>query len=189
MEFVIGGIVLAGIVVFVLVTESINRKKALKSEDYSKVKEIAAQLIPNAQEYTVIYAWWDNTEIKAGGSKIRALTKMSYYAVCFSQNDLVIIPLSTTKGNISYEQAFKFTVADLNMVNGDPKGNWMTLIDKNDEEIVSFIATEENLFSDTCHVNIIQKDEIVKYREFIAYFMNQVNTANKRTPSGKIGKN
>ncbi len=189
MEIIIGGVVLVGIIVFVLVSESLNRKKALTSEDYAKLKEIASELIPNAEEYTVVYAWWDKTDIKAGGSKIRATTYMSYYAVCFNKEDLVIIPLSITKGNIGYDEAFTIKKEDLNMVNGDPKGNWMTLIDKNDQEIVSVIAMEENLHGDTCHVNIIQTEQIALYRNFIENFMESVNTANGRTPSGKIGKN
>ncbi len=189
MEFIIGGAVLVGIIVFVLVSESLNRKKALTSEDYSKLKEIARKLIPNVDEYTVIYAWWDQTSIRAGGSKIRATTYMSYYAVCFSNEDMVLIPLSITKGNIGYDKAFTIKKDDLNMVNGDPQANWMTLIDKNDQEIVSIIATEENLHSDTCHVNIIQTEQISLFKEFIKSFMEAVNTENNRVPSGKIGKN
>lgn len=181
-----GGIAIGAIAIYVVVKMIIDTKKGENSEEKRKIAELVTKLVPDSQQYTAAYAFWEQKNIGASGRSINTTSQYWYYAIAFKQSSIFVIPLSFSGNNISYSQPIGCSKENLGMVNGKDGENWLALYDKNGQEIAMFAVSADNTKDDKYHpVNIQQKDAAEKFFAFLGGFMREVNEANHTTATGK----
>lgn len=182
---IFGGIALVAIVIYVVVKMAIDTKKGENSEEKRKIAELVAKLVPDSQQYTTAYAFWEQKNIGVHRTSVNSTSRYWYYAIAFKQSALFVIPLSFSGNDISYSQPISCTKENLGMVNGKDGENWLALYDKSGQEIAIFAVSADNTKDDKYHpVNIQQKDAAEKFFAFLGGFMREVNEANGATATG-----
>lgn len=173
------------IFIFVTIRDKINRKKANTGEDKETVWNILQRMVPEPENYTKAYATWQ-WETHQGR---QTTTTYWYYAIAFNAERLYIVPLSCAGGDVSYSDAFCINKEDLGIVNTKKGTAWVELYDKNQKELLSLMIAAENLKDDKYHpVNIIQTEVVEAFINWKDNWMDEVNTANNVTATGKMKK-
>lgn len=172
MKTIIGTIVLiAAIIIFVCIKESINKKKGMNGEDLAKVRQVVNKLLPDAGSYTSAYAAYETSD--AVGNRV---TKYYYhYAVAFKPGALFVAPIKYSGGEISYPSSggvlTKETLSQIKK-----KGPVYTFIGRDGKELCTFCVHESNTRQDKYQpFNIQQKAEADAFQAFMADFMREVN--------------
>lgn len=189
---IIVGIVIALVIIYVVIRDKLNRKKAQNGEDREKVWNIIEKNVPDAQNYTCAYADWEWTTYQGR----RSTTKYWHYAIAFNQDRLYVLPLSTAGGDINHTGVYKLEKSDIAFVNGNfsQKGKkniapWVEFYDAALKELLSITVSEEYLHDDRYHpVNILQPDESQAFAEWRDSWMSQINPVGG-VPASEIKKN
>lgn len=183
--YILMGVAVVAVAVYVVMKEKANDKKALSGEDKKALTRVMNKITPPEESCTVAYATWEWTTFQ-GKSKT---TQYWYYGIAFNSERIYIAPLSYDGGDISYKNPFILEKEDIGMVNSRPGEIWVELYDKNQQEIISLMTVPENLNDDRFHpVNILQEEE---HKAFIAWkdaWMEEINAANDVIVTGKVKK-
>lgn len=172
-------------VVYVLIRDKINKKKAATGEDREALWGILQKAVPDAQNYTKAYACWEWSTYQGKTKK----TSYWYYGVAFNSERIFIVPLSCAGGDMSYSNAYCIQKTELGMVNSKKDAAWVELYDKNLNEMISLTVFGENLRDDKYHpVNIMQEEEAKKFVAWKDNWMESVNAANGIEVTGKMKK-
>lgn len=184
-KVIVGGVVFFGvIVVYVLIHDHFNTKKANTGEDMNRLKDILRGVVPDLENYTPAYATWEVTRYYGKRSE----TSYWYYGIAFNDDRIHVVQLENTTGEIRGANSFVVEKSRLGMVNSKPGMNWMSLYDEDGEEIVTLMVLKENLKDDSFHpVNIIQNQEAEAFWNLVTKWVEEVNTARGVTVTGKYG--
>lgn len=182
---IIGVLVIAAIVVYVLVREKLNKNKANTGEDKRRVREILQETVSDMENYTPAYASWQITKYYGKRSE----TSYWYYAIAYNDDRMHVVQLDNSTGTIRGANSFTVEKSRVGMVNSFQGANWATFYDEDGEEIVTLMVEKENLRDDSFHpVNIIQPEEAAAFQAFVKKWMEDINTAKGITVTGKYGK-
>lgn len=180
------GALIACVVVYVLIREKINLRRASTGKDKNRIAGIFKQLLPDTWgNYKLVYACWEKSDYQPG----KTVTHYWSYAIAFTWVGIYVVPLLCEDGEIRYKESFYIDKESLGMVNGKKGKGWMTLYDKNQEEILTLEVKAENTKSDRFHpVNIVQKEEAADFSRLVDNWLDDVNGRNGVTVSGRYGK-
>ncbi|MCM1322639.1 MAG: hypothetical protein NC218_00455 [Acetobacter sp.] len=163
------------IVMYIKIT--IDEKRGVNSEEKRKISEIVAEALDDGESYMVAYGTREDFAISGSGGAVVTTTNYWYYAVAFKPESLCLIPLMFEDGEISYDEPLFFDNDNLGMVK--IKNGYMTLFDKDKEEIFPFRVDESNTKDDKYHpVNIQQPEETAAFWAFAKEFMHYINSSN-----------
>lgn len=175
-NIIIGIAVFAILFVIMYIKITIDEKKGINSPEKQRIYEIAQEVIPNIENYCVVYATREDFSLSGGGSVITTTTKYWYYAAALNCDELFLIPLSFEDGEILYSEPLHFDIENLGMVKTKNHG-YLTLYDKDKKEILSIDVSESNTKDDKYHpVNIQQKEETKEFIEISKDFAEGINT-------------
>lgn len=184
-EIIIGLAVLVVVVIIVLIKQKMDEKKGVNSEEKQAVDALVKRLVPPGEIVTPAYACWEWKTYQGRTTT----TQYWYYAIGFNNSALYVVPLSFAGGDMSHSDVYCIHKDELGLINADKKSSWMELYNKQNECILSLMVVESNTKDDKYHpVNIQQPDEAKAFMEWRDRWMDEVNTANGVTVSGKIGK-
>ena len=170
--------------VYVLIHDRKNTKLANTGEDKNRLKEILRGVVPDLENYTSAYAFWQITKYYGRRSE----TTYWYYGIAFNDDRIHVVQLENTTGQIRGANSFVVEKSRLGMVNSKPGLNWMSLYDEDGDEIVTLMVVKENLKDDSFHpVNIIQGEEAEAFQALVTKWLEDVNTAKGVTVTGKYG--
>lgn len=172
----IGIAVFAILFVIMYIKITIDEKKGINSPEKQKIYNIAQELIPDIENYCVVYATRENFSLSGGGRTITTTTEYWYYAAAINSNELYLIPLSFEDDEISYSEPLYFNKDNLGMAKTKNHG-YLTIYDKDKNEIMSIDVNESNTKEDKYHpVNIQQKDETKEFIEISKQFAQTINS-------------
>lgn len=178
-------VVIVLIVIFVVIRDKINRKKAATGEDKQYIMDILQKKVPDPEKYTKAYATWEWQTYQGKSTR----TDFWFYAVAFNNECIHIVPLTNGPGKFAYSDAYCIRKEELGIVNTKKGANWVELYDKSQQEIVSLTVSGEYLKDDKFHpVNIIQSEAEKAFLEWKDRWMDEVNAANNVTATGKMKK-
>lgn len=156
------------------------------SEEKRAIDRLIGTLAPDGQYMTAAYATWEFTEWQ-GGTKY---TDFWYYAIGFSDDMLMVIPLSFDDGGMSYGKPVTFSKENIKIVNSDETAliPWVELYDKEGECVISLMVRGSNTKEDRFHpVNIQQQDVVQRFILWRDAWMYEVNERNGIKVSGNQG--
>ena len=180
---IIVAIIIVG-VIFLTIKEKINLKKAATGEDKEKLRNIVSRAVGDLAGYTVAYASWEWQTYQGR----KTITSYWYFGIAFNADRIHIVPISRT-GEDSGKQPYTIERSDVGLVNSKPGQSWVELYDKGQNEIVSLMVLAENTKEDSYHpVNIIQEEESKAFVAWKDMWMEQINSANGVTVTGKMKK-
>lgn len=163
------GAAVVGTIVSVVLRDRIGIKKGVNSKERYRVLEILKEVIPTGEKYVPIYAY----------QEIRHKRPCEYYALGITDEKLYIVPLQITKKEISYKSGFVITRDSIGKIAcGKPGGSmqFVWLYDKNQNEIIRFVAEENNTkISRTFPVNITQKEEYHAFLTKLEEWKNNIS--------------
>lgn len=189
---IVGGLVLLVLCIpFYFIYEAINKKRRGSGKDKKILQEIAARLLPQASDYTIVFANYWREEREGNWSHIEYF----YYCLAYKEWEIVLIPLGKkTKGQFNPGEPMFFNAENLGEINLDVTERFKRLsltsaikeidqphelIGKDGERIVAFRVDEtvESLLDrKECPVNIDQTEEVKKYQQFMSAFAKRINT-------------
>lgn len=171
--------------IYVLIRDKVNHGKAQTGEDRAALWGILERAVPEIGSYTRAYGCWEWTTYQGK----RRTTQYWYYGLAFNADRLWVIPLSCEGGDISYSSPYCIEKKDVGIVNSKKGNCWVELYDRNCNEILSLTVFEENLNDDRYHpLNIVQAEEAKAFLQWKEQWMDEVNSANGVTASGKMKK-
>lgn len=181
-EFIFAVIVIAALIIAIVVKMHFDEMKGIDSEEKRKVAEIVRKVVPEGEEYTAAYAYWENNR--------RYSKTCWFYAIGFNSERIYVVPLSITKDEIDYSNSFVIEKSRLGIVNGSRNKEvltWAAFYDEAQKHILSIWVRESNTKDFKCYpVNIQQKEEMIKFGQLVNQWMDEVNTAHGVTASGKL---
>lgn len=160
-----------------MVREHINKKKGFDSEEKKSLRELVNEVIPDGQQYQVVYASHVEKETRRG-AKTKTVTKRAwYYAVVFQPNaTLWVIPLHYDNGKMSHEDAMIIPKEELHRVT--VLDGWVKFYDVDNHLLLPIEVNDSNTKDGIeCPVNIQQKEEYDAFVSFIKTFADEVNDA------------
>lgn len=185
--YVMGAFVLIVIIAVIVSVIRVNgtMKYGKNSPDKQRIAEIVAE-VAKTEPVTAAYAFWETEERHATSNKVTH--RYWWYAIGFNNSRLYVIPIKVSGGqsrNITYQNYFVIEPEQLGLVNGKKGGDWVELYDKEGEKLVSLKVWKAVTGSRGEPVVVTQEEALEKWKaEFIPYWMDKVNTANKTTATG-----
>ena len=181
-------IIVVGTIIY-MIKDHFDTKKGVDSEEKKFIFNLIQNIVPAGEQVTAAYAHFETTQYGGGGRRITETTTYRYYAVGFNDERIYVVPLSHAGGELSYKDTFVINKNELGMVNGFTGGDWMTLYDKTQKELITIRVTASNTKEDKYHpVNIQQPEEAKAFGALVNKWLNEVNAANGVTVTGKWGK-
>lgn len=175
-NIIIGIAVLAVLFVIMYIKITIDERKGINSPEKQRIYAIAQEVIPDIENYCVVYATREDFSLSGSGGAITTTTKYWYYAAAINCEELFLIPLSFEDGEISYSEPIHFDKDNLGMAAAKKHG-YLTLYDKDKKEILSIDVSESNTKDDEYHpVNIQQKEETKEFIEISKEFADEINS-------------
>lgn len=179
-ELIFAVIVIGVLIIAVVIKMHFDEMKGIDSEEKRKVAEIVRKVVPEGEEYTAAYAYWEKN--------MKNSKTCWFYAIGFNSERIYVVPLSITKDEIGYSNSFVIEKSRLGIVNGSRNKNtvtWAEFYDEEQKHILSIWVRESNTKDSKCYpVNIQQKEETVKFGQLVNQWMDEVNTAHGVTASG-----
>lgn len=180
-------IVIAALVVYVIykvIQGQANRKKIEDGEDKARLRETVVKVLPEAADYPVLYAYYEETTYV---NRRRSITHYYYYAVTFHEDRFWVIPLKCQKNEIEAGEPNMFTkdvLGDLFVSVSKSKDRVSSLRfhmkDKEGKNPSAIFVDAVNYRSDSYHpVNIAQQPECDTFCDFISVLANQVKGENQ----------
>ena len=166
-------VLIAAVFAYVKIKEKLNLKKAATGEDQGRIVGIFKSLLPdNWQNYKIAFAHWEKTEYR-GRSRI---THYWSYAIAFTNDELFVAPLLCEDREIRYKNWYRITPEDIGFINARDDGDWMTIYDNEQKDLLTLQVEAENTKSDRYHpVNIVQRDEADAFKSLICNWMKEIN--------------
>lgn len=183
-EFIFAVIVFGALIIGITIKMHFDELKGVDSEEKRKVAEIVRRVVPEGEEYTAAYAYWDR--------HMRHSIITWSYAIGFNSERIYVVPLSIVKDEMAYSDSFVIEKSRLGIVNSRRYKNkdsitWAEFYDEEQKHILSIWVRESNTKDSKSYpVNIQQKEETMKFGQLVNQWMDEVNTANGVTASGKI---
>lgn len=172
-------------IVYKLIQRSANMKKIEDGQDKEKLKEAVVKVLPEAADYPVLYAYYEETTYV---NRRRSVTHYYYYALTYQEDSFWVIPLKFMKdGTIEASEPDRFTkdiLGDLfvNVARKKDQVSSFTFVmkDKEGKNPAVINVDAVNYKSDAYHhVNIAQWSECEKFCDFISALATQVKGENK----------
>lgn len=176
-------VVVAAIVIYVIIKDKINMKKAATGEDQERLKLAVAQALPGEYGYRVAYGHHETIEHR-GRKKI---TTYYCYGIAFDDHRIWVMSLRFEDDRIITGEPVLLTTDRLGVVKtkivNDKEGNAMrvevTLYDQNGDSFLDCLVEVNNTRDDSYHhVNIIQKDECAQFGRLMESIESKVNHDN-----------
>ncbi len=166
-------VLIAAVFAYVKIKEKLNLKKAATGEDQGRIVGIFKSLLPDTwQNYKIAFAHWEKTEYR-GRSRI---THYWSYAIAFTNDELFVAPLLCEDREIRYKNWYRITPEDIGFINARDDGDWMTIYDNEQKDLLTLQVEAENTKSDRYHpVNIVQRDEADAFKSLICNWMKEIN--------------
>lgn len=167
------GILIGVAMIYVMIRERINLKKAATGEDRERIVGIFKKLLPDTWgSYHIAYASWEKKEYHGK----RTTTHYWYYAIAFSWEELYVVPLLCENKEIRYKDSFCVTPNSIGTIEGKDGENWMTLYDRTGKKILTLAVNAKNTKSDRYHpVNIVQEEEAAAFAALIEHWRNTIH--------------
>lgn len=166
-------VLIAAVFAYVKIKEKLNLKKAATGEDQGRIVGIFKSLLPDTwQNYKIAFAHWEKTEYR-GRSRI---THYWSYAIAFTNDEMFVAPLLCEDREIRYKNWYRITPEDIGFINARDDGDWMTIYDNEQKDLLTMQVEAENTKSDRYHpVNIVQRDEADAFKSLICNWMKEIN--------------
>lgn len=166
-------VLIAAVFAYVKIKEKLNLKKAATGEDQGRIVGIFKSLLPDTwQNYKIAFAHWEKTEYR-GRSRI---THYWSYAIAFTNDEMFVAPLLCEDREIRYKNWYRITPEDIGFINARDDGDWMTIYDNEQKDLLTLQVEAENTKSDRYHpVNIVQRDEADAFKSLICNWMKEIN--------------
>lgn len=179
-------VVIAALVVYIIykiIQRQSNKKKIEDGEDKARLKEAVVRVLPEAADYPVLYAYYEETTYV---NRRRSITHYYYYALTFHEDRFWVIPLKFQKDGVEAAEPDLFTkdvLGDLFVSVSRSKNQVSSLRfhmkDKEGKNPAAIFVDAVNYKSDTYHpVNIAQQPECETFCDFISALANQVKGEN-----------
>lgn len=171
------------VVIYVIVKDHMNMRKATTGEDQERLKVAVAQAIPGEYGYRVAYGHHETIE-HYGRKKI---TTYYCYGIAFDDHRIWVMSLHFEDDRIITGEPVLITQDQLGVVNtkiiNDKEGNAIrvevTLYDMNGKAFLDCLVEDNNTKDDRYHhVNIIQKEECNQFAKLMESIATKVNHDN-----------
>lgn len=160
---------------YTVITEKRSSKQADSGVDKKKLLDLVQKTIQDADFYTTVFATFYRWEKKGRYTT----TYYYYYAVCFRENELIVIPVHPSGEGLRADDPMWVTSEQVKKIDVTKAGKTTSVefFDAEKDRILALIVEHKtsNADKNECPLAINQQEEADKFNEFIEQFAKSIN--------------